>query len=127
MPVISAASLKTLKFYKTPTRGWQHISDLTPEEASSLRIKLPVSSTDHSLASSISEIQEAQSALCDQVEDIWTEMGFLNRKLDELIRMTSLIHRGAQLAVPFQSTDLASATQMADRIIHSTSPAPRFR
>jgi len=41
VPTISAHSLKTLKFYETKTRGWQHLSDLTPAEASSPKVTLP--------------------------------------------------------------------------------------
>ena len=41
VPVISVHSLKALKFYKTTTRGWQYLSALTPEEASSLKLKPP--------------------------------------------------------------------------------------
>ncbi|KAJ8437465.1 hypothetical protein Cgig2_012905 [Carnegiea gigantea] len=44
-----------------------------------------------------------------------------------LIRLTSLIHRGAQLAIPFQMTDIAHATQSVEQIIRSTSFAPNFR
>ena len=92
-PTISAHTLKSLKFYKTATRGWQHISDLTPAEASSLKVSL----LDHptpNIAQCFTQLQEENVALRDHLDTVPLEVSLLHRKVDELIRMTCLIHRG---------------------------------
>lgn len=127
MPVISAHSLKTLRFYKTTARGWQQLSDLTPEEASSLKIKLPDTGSAPDIADTLTELKDDHAEIHTQLEHIQAEMGLMNRKINELIRLTSLIHHGVKLAISFQSTDMEKATQAADRIIYSISSAPHFR
>ena len=127
VPVISTHSLKTLKFYKTATRGWQHLSDLTPEEASSLNLKHPDTASAPDITTTLAKLKEDYADLRTHLEHLQTEMGLMNRKVDELIRLTSLIHHGTKLAIPFQSTDMEQATRAADQIILSTSSAPHFR
>jgi len=41
-------------------------------------------------------------------------LGVMNRKIDELIRLTSLLHWAIQLAILMQGTDFARAAQIAD-------------
>lgn len=53
-------------------------------------------------------------------------MGVFSKEMDELIRMTSLVHERVKLAVNFKPADLDNATEVADHIIHMTSYAPRF-
>ncbi|KAJ8448505.1 hypothetical protein Cgig2_012149 [Carnegiea gigantea] len=125
--VISTHSLKTLKFYKTATRGWQHLSDLTPEEASSLKLKHPDTAPAPDITTTLAELKEDYAELRTHLEHLQTEMGLMNRKVDELIRLTSLIHHGTKLAIPFQSTNMEQATRAVDRIILSTSSTPHFR
>ncbi|KAJ8434114.1 hypothetical protein Cgig2_024232 [Carnegiea gigantea] len=124
--VISAHSLKTLRFYKTAARGWRHLSDLTPNEASSLKIKLPDNGSAPHIADTLTELNEDHAEIRTQLEHIQVEMGLMNCKINELIRLTNLIHHGAKLAIPFLSTDVKKATQVADRIIHSTSSTSHF-
>ena len=47
--VISANSLKSLRFYKTTTRGWKHASELTFTEATILQVPFPEQPTLHAL------------------------------------------------------------------------------
>ena len=51
----------------------------------------------------------------------------MHRKLDELIQMTSLIHRGVRLAVPLQPIDYEYVKQIANRVLNSSSSDPTVR
>jgi len=62
----------------------------------------------------------------DQLENVQLEVSLLHCKLDELIRMTNLIHRGVRLAEPLQPTDFEYAKQIAERVLNSTSSDPTF-
>uniref|UniRef100_A0A7C9EM19 Uncharacterized protein n=1 Tax=Opuntia streptacantha TaxID=393608 RepID=A0A7C9EM19_OPUST len=99
IPTISAHALKTLKFYKTNSRGWQHLSNLTLAEASSLKVTLPDQPSTN-IAQTLVDVQSEHAELRDQIENVELEIGLIHRKLDELIRMTSLIHRGVKLVMP---------------------------
>lgn len=126
IPVISAHSVKTLRFYKTKHRGWQHVSDLTHEEASTLYVTHLEPSSITNMAAILTELEEDNATLWSQVEHLQFDLGFLHKKVDTLVRLTSYIHLGAQLAISFQTTDVAYAAQSVDKIIHSTSSDPRF-
>ena len=127
VPIISGASLKTLRFYKTETRGWQHVSDLTPAEATSLKVSLPDAPTASPIHTALTEIHETLALLRHQQDQLQLDIGLLHKRVEALIHLTSLVHCGARLVVPFQTTDIDSATQSADNIIRSTSFAPHFR
>lgn len=126
VPVISAESLKTLQFYKIETRGWQHVSDFTLEEASALKVVLPNPTSSPNIADTLVALKEDHVELRTQLDHLQMEMGLMNRKIDALIRLTSLIHHDVKLAVPFQSTNLEKVAQSFDQIIHSTSSMPHF-
>jgi len=85
VPIISAHSLKILKFYKTAIRGWQHLSDLTPEEASSLKLKLPDTTSAPAIADTLTELKDDHAEIRTHLEHIQAEMGLMNHKLNELI------------------------------------------
>ncbi|KAJ8428084.1 hypothetical protein Cgig2_025393 [Carnegiea gigantea] len=104
--VISANSLKSHRFYKTATRGWKHASELTSAEATTLQVPLPKQPILHALRDSLESLREDYAELRTQVDLIHTDMGLLGKKLDELIRMTCMIHHGARLAITFTSSDL---------------------
>ncbi|KAJ8423737.1 hypothetical protein Cgig2_023892 [Carnegiea gigantea] len=103
-----------------------HLSGLTPDEASFLKIKLPDTGSAPHMAETLTELKEDHAKIRTQLEYIQVEMGLINCKINELIRLTSLIHHGAKLAILFQSTDMEKADQAADRIVHSTSSTPHF-
>jgi len=124
--VISANSLKSLRFYKTATRGWKHASELTSIEANDLQAPLSNHPTLHSLRDNLESLREDYAALRTQVDLLHTDMGLLGKKMDTLIRMTSMVHHGARLPITFTSSDLDRATQAVDRIIQSTSFDPHF-
>jgi len=126
VPVISANSLKCLRFYKTTTRGWKHASGLTSAKATDLQAPLSDQPTLHALRESLESLREDYAELRAQVDLIHTDMGLLGKKMNELISMTSIVHHGAQLAITFTSSDLDRATQTVDRIIQSTSFDPPF-
>jgi len=63
----------------------------------------------------------------DDLATVQLEIGLLHRKVDELIRLTCLIHRGIQISVPLQPTNIVFAQQHADRVLASTSSDPTFR
>ena len=79
------------------------------------------------MAEVLTGLNEDNTAIRSQLDKIQLDMGLMNKKIDALIRLTSLIHRGAQLVVPFQNTDVAHVAQSADQIIRSTSSEPHFR
>jgi len=83
VPVIFAHSLETLRFYKNATWGWQHLSDLTPDEASSLKIKLPNIGFAPHIADTLTELKEDHAELCTQLEQIQVEMELMNCKINE--------------------------------------------
>ncbi|KAJ8424575.1 hypothetical protein Cgig2_002587 [Carnegiea gigantea] len=96
-------------------------------EASSLELKHPDTASAPTIADTLAELKDDYAELRPHLEHIQTEMGLMNCKIDELIRLTSLIHHGTKLTIPFQSTDIEKATQAADRIILYTSSTPHFR
>ena len=61
-----------------------------------------------------------------KVDLMHSEMGLLSRQVDELICLTSLVHHGAKLAIPFKPSYLDRATTVADHLIQLTSPNPHF-
>ncbi|KAJ8420856.1 hypothetical protein Cgig2_025550 [Carnegiea gigantea] len=107
--------------------GWQHTSSLTPTEAAALKVTLLDALSTPNVATVLAGLQETTATVCQQLDQVQLDMGLMNKKLDSLIRLTSLIHRGAQLAIPFQITEIAYATQSIEQIIRSTSSAPNFR
>ena len=126
VPVISTNSLKSLRFYKTATRGWKHAFELTLTEATTLQVPLPNQPTLHALRDSLESLREDYAEFCTQVVLIHTDMGLLGKKLDELICMTCMIHHGVRLDITFTSSDLGRATYATNRIIQSTSFDPPF-
>ncbi|KAJ8422472.1 hypothetical protein Cgig2_017479 [Carnegiea gigantea] len=99
VPVISANSLKTLCLCKTANRGWKHFSELTPNEATTLKVSLPEHPSLTTLGDSLDSLREHHAELRTRVDLIHSEIGLLGCKLDDLIRMTSLVHHGAKLAL----------------------------
>jgi len=61
VPMISAHSLRTLCFYKIKPRGWQHVIDLTPGEASALKVSLPNHPSSPNLAEALVGLKEDQA------------------------------------------------------------------
>ncbi|KAJ8433436.1 hypothetical protein Cgig2_008614 [Carnegiea gigantea] len=121
VPVLFANSLKSLYFYKAAIRGWKHASELTSTEATELHAPLSDQPTLHALRESLESLREDYVELRTQRDLMHTDMGLLGKKMDELIRMTSMVHHGARLIITFTSSNLDRATQVADRIIQSTS------
>ena len=74
----------------------------------------------------LARLKKDHADLCNQLDHIQLEMGLMNKKVDVLIRLTNLIHRGAQLAIPFQTTDVVHATLSAEQTIQLTSSMPHF-
>ena len=126
VPIISANSFKTLRFYKTAARGWKHASELTPEAATALTIHLPDHPSLTTFVDSLQSLREDHVELRARVDLIHSEMGFFSRKLDDLIRMTSLVHPSVKLAVNFKPSDSDHVTNVAYHIIQSTSYDPHF-
>ncbi|KAJ8420855.1 hypothetical protein Cgig2_023462 [Carnegiea gigantea] len=119
-----------LKFIDTTPSNlarWQHASDLTPKEASSLKVFLPDTPFVPNVVEVLAGLKEDNATLRSQLNQIQLDMSLMNKKTDALICLTSLIHHGAQLAIPFQGTDMAYATQSADQTIRSTFSKPHFR
>ncbi|KAJ8435019.1 hypothetical protein Cgig2_013669 [Carnegiea gigantea] len=121
--IISANSLKILCFYKTAARGWKHISELTHKELTALKIPLFESPSLATLAESLQSLKEDHTELRTRVVHIQSEMGIIGRKMDELIRLTSLVHHGVKFVVSFKPIDLDSASNVADHIIQMSNPA----
>lgn len=71
-------------------------------------------------ADNLVNLREDHTELGNKVDLMHSEMGLLSRKLDELIRMTSLVHHSAKLALIFKPFDLDHPTIVADHIIQST-------
>ncbi|KAJ8437464.1 hypothetical protein Cgig2_012904 [Carnegiea gigantea] len=107
--------------------GWQHASNLTPTEAAVLKVTLPDTLSTANVVTVLAGLQETTATIRQQLDQVQLDMGLMNKKLDSLIRLTSLIHCGAQLAIPFQMIDIAYATQSTKQIIRSTSFVPNFR
>jgi len=101
VPVIYVHSLKTLCFYKTEYQGWQHAFDLSSKEATALEVTLPNTSYVPIVVEVLASLKEDNVALRSQLDQIQLDMCLMNKKIDSLIRLTSLIHHGAQLAIPF--------------------------
>jgi len=59
-------------------------------------------------------LKEDHGELCSQLDHSQMEMGLMKQKINALIRLTSLIHHGAKLVVPFQFIDLEKAAQSTD-------------
>ncbi|KAJ8426236.1 hypothetical protein Cgig2_030329 [Carnegiea gigantea] len=70
VPVISAHFLKTLRFYKTEHQGWQHVSDLTPEEATILHVSRPEPYFIPNMVAILTELKEDNATLRSQVEHL---------------------------------------------------------
>ncbi|KAJ8441794.1 hypothetical protein Cgig2_021484 [Carnegiea gigantea] len=64
--------------------------------------------------------------LINQLDFIQLVMGLTSKKINVLIRLTSLIYYGAKPTVSFQPTDLEKVTQSAYQLIHSISSVPHF-
>ncbi|KAJ8433970.1 hypothetical protein Cgig2_033768 [Carnegiea gigantea] len=115
-------SIFSLKFIDTApsniTYKWrQHASDLTLEEATALQVSLPDTPSVRNVAIVLDGLKKDNATLRTQLDQIQLDMGLMKKKIDALIHLTSLIHRGAQLTVPFQNTDVAHVAQSADQII----------
>jgi len=89
--VISAQSLKTLRFYKIKTRGWPYISYLTPKEASALMVTLLDPTPSPNVADALVALKDHHTELRTQLDHIQMSMGLMNQKIDALIRLASLI------------------------------------
>ncbi|KAJ8431624.1 hypothetical protein Cgig2_029032 [Carnegiea gigantea] len=100
VPVISANSFKSLRFYKTATRGWKHASELTFAEATALQAPLPEQPTLLTLRDSLERLREDNAKLRTQVDLIHSNMGLLRKKLDELIRYLKEIEDMTQGVMP---------------------------
>jgi len=98
VPTISVHSLKTLWIYKTESRGWQHFSDLTLVEASSLKVTIP-DQPYANIAQALIDLQIDQIEIRDQLDNVQLKMGLMHQKIDDLILLTSLMHRGVKLVV----------------------------
>ncbi|KAJ8425025.1 hypothetical protein Cgig2_007162 [Carnegiea gigantea] len=79
-------------------------------KASSLKIKLPDTTSAPVIANTLTKLKDNHADIRTHLEHIQAKMGLMNRKIDELIRLTSLIHHGTKLAIPVQSTDIEKAT-----------------
>ncbi|KAJ8432320.1 hypothetical protein Cgig2_027440 [Carnegiea gigantea] len=93
---------------------WQHASDLSSEEATALKVTLPDTPSVPNVVEVLASLKEDNGALWSQLDQIQLDMCLTNKKIDALIRLTSLIHHGAQLAIPFQRIDVAHVAQSAD-------------
>ncbi|KAJ8427251.1 hypothetical protein Cgig2_023917 [Carnegiea gigantea] len=82
----------------------------TSVEATALQVPLPDPPTLHALWDSLESLREDYTELHTQMDLIYTDMGLLGKKLDELIHMTYFDR----------------ATHAANRIIQSTSSDPHF-
>lgn len=126
IPVISSHSLKSICFFKTASRGWKHIFKLTPEEACILKVQTSDSSSLQAIAATLDSLKEEQAELRTQMDLLHSDMGLLSRKIDELIRLTRLVHYLAKLAIPFKPSDVDHASTVADHLIRTTSFDPHF-
>ncbi|KAJ8421227.1 hypothetical protein Cgig2_034077 [Carnegiea gigantea] len=72
-----------IMFYSRNLDCWQHLSDLTPDEVSSLKIKLPDTGSAPHIADTLTELKEDHAELRTQLEHIQVEMGLMNRKINE--------------------------------------------
>ncbi|KAJ8428241.1 hypothetical protein Cgig2_025055 [Carnegiea gigantea] len=106
--------------------GWIHISELTPAEATELKVQSPEHPPLHTIAANIDSLREEHADLGTKVDLLNSDMGLLGRKVDELIHLTTLVHHGAKLAIPFKQSDLDRASTAADHLIQSSSPHPHF-
>jgi len=92
VPIISANSLKTLRFYKTESRWWQHIHDPTQAEAASLNVSISDQPSPN-ITKTLLELQEDNAHLQAQIDQLQLDLGLTNRKFDELVRLTCLLNR----------------------------------
>ncbi|KAJ8436026.1 hypothetical protein Cgig2_007684 [Carnegiea gigantea] len=99
---------------------------LATYKSTTLQVPLPEQPTLLALRDNLKRLKEDYAELRTQLDLIHSDMGLLGKKLDELIRMTCMIHHGAQLAVTFASSDLDCAAHATDCIIYSTSSDPHF-
>ncbi|KAJ8433129.1 hypothetical protein Cgig2_004867 [Carnegiea gigantea] len=116
-------SIFALKFVDTAPSNLtrKHTKDLCLTE-----FACPHKIADYKRQNKAPPLKKDHADLCNQLDHIQLEMGLMNKKIDVLFRLTSLLHRGAQLAVPFQTTDVVHATPSTEQIIQSTSSAPHF-
>ncbi|KAJ8425549.1 hypothetical protein Cgig2_033064 [Carnegiea gigantea] len=89
VPIISANSLKSLRFYKTATRGWKHVSELTSAEATDLQVPLSDQPTLHALRDSLESLRKDYVELQTQVDVIHTDIGLPSKKVDALLQETT--------------------------------------
>lgn len=124
--VISSHSLKTVYFFKTASQGWKHIFELTPEEARLLKIQTFDSSSLQTIVATLDSLKEEQVELRTQVGLLHSDMGVLSCKVNELIRLTNLVHHGAKFAIAFTPSDLDRASAAVDHLIRISSSNPHF-
>ncbi|KAJ8438851.1 hypothetical protein Cgig2_023043 [Carnegiea gigantea] len=74
VPITSAHSLKTLYCYKTKDGGWQHASDLTPEEATVLKVSLSNTPSTPNVVVVLASLKEDNAALRTQLDQIQLDM-----------------------------------------------------
>ncbi|KAJ8444398.1 hypothetical protein Cgig2_026602 [Carnegiea gigantea] len=91
IPVISAHSFKTLRFYKAATGGWRHVFELTSDEATTLMVPLPDHPSLTTLMDNLESLRANHTEFRNKVDLMHFEMGLVSRKLDELMCMTSLV------------------------------------
>ena len=46
------------------------------------------------------ELKEDNAYIREQLDQIQLDIGLMNKKINDLISLTSLLHRGVQLAIP---------------------------
>lgn len=75
-------SLKTLQFYKIERQGWQHISDLIPEEASTLKVQVncPDPPSVPNVADVLNGLKEDNATLRSQLEQMQVDMGLYSTR-----------------------------------------------
>ncbi|KAJ8423804.1 hypothetical protein Cgig2_006678 [Carnegiea gigantea] len=68
-----------------PTKGRQHVTDLTPKEASALKVSLPDHRSSYNLTTACIGLKEDHADLRNKLDHIQLEMGLMNKKINALI------------------------------------------
>ena len=94
------------------------------EEATALKVPLLEHPSLTQFADNLESLRQDHAELRTRVDLIHSEMGLLSRKLDDLIRMTSLVNHGVKITVNFKPSDFDHVTTVADHIIQSSCSNP---